>query len=149
MNRRDSDMTWDGQERRKISNSAEAETFNLIIDTRQAVEEHKQEMQLQFKEMKEELETHAYRVEKLSESTLSVIEKQNGLIKDLKEAFTKAFPEGDAESHRRAHEMWIEKDKADREMWIKLKQNTINWVVIAVLSWAGFAMWAAFLQGPK
>ena len=142
-------MTWDGHERRKPANTAEAETFNLIMDTRQAVEEHKLEMQAQFHEMKKEMESHATKVERLSESTLSVIEKQNVLIRQLKDAFTKAFPEGDAESHRRAHEEWIEKDKAEREMWIKLKQNTINWVVIAVLSWAGFAVWAAFLQGPK
>ena len=142
-------MTWDGKERRTAATSAEIETFNLIMDTRQAVEEHKLEMQVQFHEMKKEMETHANRVEKLSESTLSVIEKQNGLIKDLKEAFVKAFPEGDAESHRRAHEDWIEKDKAEREMWTKLKQNTINWVVIAVLSWIGLVLWGAFVQGPK
>ena len=142
-------MSWDGNERRKLANTAEAETFNLIMDTRQAVEEHKLEMQAQFHEMKREMESHASKVERLSESTLSVIEKQNVLIRQLKDAFTKAFPEGDAESHRRAHEVWMEKDKAEREMWIKLKQNTINWVVIAVLSWAGFALWAAFLQGPK
>ena len=141
-------MTWDGHERRKPANSTEAETFNLIMDTRQAVEEHKLEMQEQFHEMKKEMENHSRKVENLSASTLSVIEKQNVLIRDLKDAFVKAFPEGDADSHRRAHENWIEKDKAEREMWVKLKQNTINWAVIAVLTWAGFAMWAAFLQGP-
>ena len=142
-------MTWDGQERRKLVTGAEAETFNLIIDTRQAVEEHKLEMQEQFHGLKREMETHARKVESLSASTLSVIEKQNGLIKDLKDAFVKAFPEGDAESHRRAHEDWIEKDKAEREFWAKLKQNTINWVVVAVLSWVGLVLWGAFVQGPK
>ena len=142
-------MSWDGNERRKLANTAEAETFNLIMDTRQAVEEHKLEMQAQFHEMKREMETHASKVERLSESTLSVIEKQNVLIRQLKDAFTKAFPEGDAESHRRAHEEWMEKDKADREFWAKLKQNTINWVVVAVLSWVGLVLWGAFVQGPK
>ena len=141
-------MTWDGHERRSTATGTEAETFNLIMDTRQAVEEHKLEMQEQFHEMKKEMENHSRKVENLSASTLSVIEKQNVLIRDLKDAFVKAFPEGDADSHRRAHENWIEKDKAEREMWVKLKQNTINWAVIAVLTWAGFAMWAAFLQGP-
>lgn len=139
---------WAGKERRIPVASGEAETFNLIMDTRAAVEDHKIEMQQQFRDMKEELDHHAHRVEKLSESTLAVIEKQNSLINDLKEAFTKAFPEGDAESHRRAHEEWIEKDKAEREMWVKLKQNTINWVVIAALSWIGIVLWSAFLQGP-
>lgn len=105
-------------------------------------------MQQQFKEMREELDNHAHRVEKLSESTLTVIEKQNALIKELKDAFVKAFPEGDAESHRKAHEEWIEKDRADKEFWIKLKQNTINWVVIAILSWVGLVLWGAFIQGP-
>ena len=141
-------MSWDGHERRKPPTSAEAETFNLIMDTRQAVEEHKLEMQAQFHEMKREMETHASKVERLSESTLSVIEKQNALIKEMKDAFVKAFPEGDAESHRRAHEDWIQKDKSDREMWTKLKQNTINWVVVAALSWIGLVLWGAFVQGP-
>lgn len=139
---------WPGPERRVEFAAADAETFNLIMDTRVAVEEHKKEMQQQFKEMKEELDNHAHRVEKLSESTLTVIEKQNALIKELKDAFVKAFPEGDAESHRKAHEEWIEKDRADKEFWIKLKQNTINWVVIALLSWVGLVLWGAFIQGP-
>lgn len=139
---------WPGPERRVEFAAADAETFNLIMDTRVAVEEHKREMQQQFKEMKEELDNHAHRVEKLSESTLTVIEKQNALIRDIKEAFTQAFPEGDAESHRRAHEAWLDKDKADKEFWIKLKQNTINWVVIAILSWVGLVLWGAFIQGP-
>lgn len=137
-----------GPERRGEFAAADAETFNLIMDTRAVVEEHKKEMQQQFKEMKEELDNHAHRVEKLSESTLTVIEKQNTLIKELKDAFVKAFPEGDAESHRKAHEEWIEKDRADKEFWIKLKQNTINWVVIALLSWVGLVLWGAFVQGP-
>lgn len=139
---------WPGPERRVEFATADEETFNLIMDTRSAVEEHKKEMQQQFKEMREELDNHAHRVEKLSESTLSVIEKQNALIKELKDAFVKAFPEGDAESHRKAHEEWIEKDRADKEFWIKLKQNTINWVVIAILSWVGLVLWGAFIQGP-
>lgn len=139
---------WSGPERRAEFATTEAETFNLIMDTRVVVEEHKKEMHQQFKEMREELDNHAHRVEKLSESTLSVIEKQNALIKELKDAFVKAFPEGDAESHRKAHEEWIEKDRADKEFWIKLKQNTINWVVIAILSWVGLVLWGAFIQGP-
>lgn len=139
---------WPGPERRVEFAAADEETFNLIMDTRVIVEEHKKEMQQQFKEMREELDNHAHRVEKLSESTLTVIEKQNALIKELKDAFVKAFPEGDAESHRKAHEEWIEKDRADKEFWIKLKQNTINWVVIAILSWVGLVLWGAFIQGP-
>lgn len=139
---------WDGAERRTTFAVAEAETFNLIMETRVAVEEHKQEMHKQFQDIKEELDHHANRVEKLSESTLTVIEKQNSLIKEIRDAFTKAFPEGDAESHRKAHEAWIEKDKADQEFWLKLKQNTINWIVIAILSWVGLVVWGAFVQGP-
>ena len=139
---------WPGPERRVEFAATDTETFNLIMDTRVAVEEHKKEMQQQFADMRKELDSHATRVEKLSESTLTVIEKQNVLIRDIKEAFTKAFPEGDAESHRKAHEAWIEKDKADREFWLKLKQNTINWIVIAILSWVGLVLWGAFVHGP-
>ena len=139
---------WSGPERRVEFAATDAETFNLITDTRAAVEEHKKEMQQQFKEMKEELDNHAHRLEKLSESTLSMLQKQNTLIKELKDAFVKAFPDGDAESHRKAHEEWIEKDRADKEFWVKLKQNTINWVVIAILSWVGLVLWGAFIQGP-
>lgn len=139
---------WPGPEQRVEFAAADAETFNLIMDTRVAVEEHKKEMQQQFKEIKQELDTHANRVEKLSESTLSMLQKQNSLIKEIKDAFTKAFPEGDVEEHRRKHELWEQKEKEDREFWIKLKQNTINWVVIAILSWVGLVLWGAFIQGP-
>ena len=139
---------WPGPERRVEFAAADEETFNLIMDTRAAVEEHKKEMQQQFKEMKEELDTHANRVEKLSESTLSMLQKQNSLIKEIKDAFTKAFPEGDVEEHRRKHELWEQKEKEDREFWLKLKQNTVNWAIIALLSWVGLILWGAFIQGP-
>ena len=139
---------WPGPERRVELAAVDAETFNLIMDTRVAEEAHEKEMQQQFADMRKELDAHATRVEKLSESTLTVIEKQNVLTRDIKEAFTKAFPEGDAEAHRRAHEAWLDKDKADKEFWIKLKQNTINWAVIAILSWVGLVLWGAFVQGP-
>ena len=139
--------TWVGGERRRVTDG-DADTFNLIMDTRQAVEEHKVEMQQLFGELKSELDLHATRVERLSQSTLSVIEKQNALVKELKDAFNKAFPQGDGELHRRAHESWIEKDKAEREFWTKLKQNTLNWVVVAALSWIGLVVWGAFVQGP-
>lgn len=139
---------WPGPERRIDFAASDAETFNLIMDTRVAVEEHKKEMQQQFKEVKEELDAHANRVERLSESTLSMLQKQNLLIREVKEAFTKAFPEGDIEEHRRKHELWEQKEKEDREFWLKLKQNTINWMIIAALSWAGLILWSAFIQGP-
>ena len=139
---------WPGPERRVEFAAADEETFNLIMDTRAAVEEHKKEMQQQFKEMKEELDNHANRVEKLSESTLSMLQKQNSLIKEIKDAFTKAFPEGDVEEHRRKHELWEQKEKEDREFWLKLKQNTVNWAIIALLSWVGLILWGAFVQGP-
>ena len=129
--------------------SVTLDTFNLIMETRQAVEEHKEEMNRQFVSIQRELDLHATRVERLSESTLSVVEKQNTLIKSLQGTIVKAFPDGDPETHRRLHEEWSDKDKAEREMWAKLKQNTINWGVIAILSWVGLVVWGAFVQGPK
>jgi hypothetical protein len=63
-------------------------------------------------------------------------------------SFVKAFPEGDADGHRKAHESWIRKEAEDREFWLRLKSNVINWAVIAALGWAGIAIWAAVIKGP-
>ena len=138
---------WKGEEKRKCDHSDD-DTFDLISDTRRAIEEHKVEMEKLFSGVADQIEDNSKRIDEMSKSTIAVIEKQNALIKELRDMFNKAFPEGDAEAHRRAHESWIEKDKAEREMWSKLKQNTINWLVIAVLSWVGLILWGSFVQGP-
>lgn len=138
----------------------DSETFNLISETREMVEKQEAEMAKQFGVIHKELrdqnaasnERHeklGERLEHISESTLHAINLQNTTIQEIHKLFKAAFPEADAEGHRKAHESWMAKEKEDREFWLKLKQNTVNWGVIVLLGWIGLALWSAFLTGPK
>lgn len=131
---------WDGPERRKeyrvVDVMAEIEAVQRSVDeTRESSERRHKEL--------------CTRMDHMSHSTISAIETQNKTISEIHRLFIKAFPEGDAEAHRKSHESWIEKEKQDREFWLKLKQHVINWAVVAVIGWGGIVLWAAFLSGPK
>lgn len=60
-----------------------------------------------------------------------------------------AFPDGDAAGHREAHEdqIRIYKDRAD--FWKKMLFEVSKWGLLGVLGWAGYALWKAFLAGPR
>lgn len=101
-----------------------------------------------FEAVQEELRQSRLRMEEMSKSTLAVVMEQNRVVTEIHTMFSEAFPEGDVESHRRAHEKWIKKAEADEQFWLKLKQHVVNWAVVAVIGWIGIALWAAFLRGP-
>ena len=89
------------------------------------------------------------RLDALSHSTISIIEKQNALITELSKTIKRGFPGEDPDGHRRAHETIIQDEKDRREFRLKLKHGVVQWVVIIVLGWLGIVVWNAFLQGPK
>jgi hypothetical protein len=70
------------------------------------------------------------------------------MVKETHALFQKSIPGGDAEGHRRAHETWMEKDKAEREFWMHLKKQVVGWGITAALAWFGMIVWAGFLKGP-
>lgn len=144
----DDSKYWNGEERREVPgrrHHPESETFNLISETRAMVEKQEERITLIGRELKGVSD----KIDDMHNDYISALTKQNVTIEEIHKLFKAAFPEADAEGHRRAHESWIAKEKQDKEFWLKLKQNTINWIVIAVLSWVGVILWAAFLQGPK
>jgi hypothetical protein len=146
---------WAGTERRGIDGI----TLKLMAEVRAAMDKHEKDEQEVFTELKTMIKEKDEASEKrhrdlgarfdaMQQSTSSLLFENNKTTQEIHKLFKAAFPEGDAESHRKAHERWIEKDKADREFWIKLKGDAIRWAFIAVAGWAGLALWSAFLKGP-
>lgn len=147
---------WTGGERRGIDGL----TLKLMTEVRVAMEAHEKKEAQTFDEIKTDVKQNRVaselrheevlgRFEQMQTSTMTLLSANNSTTNEIHKMFKEAFPEGDVQGHRKSHEHWIQKDKDDKEFWLKLKQNTLNWVVIAVLGWMGLALWAAFLQGPK
>jgi hypothetical protein len=136
-------MTWDGEERR------ENLAVEVMREMREWLDKHEEEEVKKYESIRSELRRNQDRIEQMSQSTLSVIQQQNQSLQEIHKLFKAAFPEGNADAHRMAHEAWMEKEKADREFWTKLKQHVINWAVVAALGWGGIIIWAAFAKGPN
>ena len=146
---------WDGTERRGVDGIA----LQLMVEVRKAMDKHEADEKEVFTEIKdlikEKDESSKQRHNELSgrfdamqQSTASLLFENNRTTSEIHKLFKAAFPEGDAESHRKAHESWIAKDKAEKEFWLKIKTDAIKTVVVGVMVWAGMALWAAFLKGP-
>ena len=156
----DRDLTsphgWTGEERRGIDGI----TLKLMTEVRVAMEAHEKKEEATFKELKAEIRENRdesdvrhsevlNRFEHMQKSTMGLLQANNTTVNEIHKMFVKAFPDGDADAHRKAHEHWIEKDKADKEFWLKLKLEVVKWGVVAMVGWAGIALWTAFIQGPK
>lgn len=131
------DKNWDGNERRKDNI-----TLEVITTMKEWLEEHKEEMQGHTRRIED-------RLDQLSKSTLSIVTEQNKSLREIHALFKAAFPDGDAASHRKAHEDWIERTKVEKEFWLDIKKKVVGAAVLAILAWGGLALWAAFLAGPK
>jgi hypothetical protein len=127
---------WTGPERRKDNL-----TLEVVTTMREWLETHKEKMLGHTQRIED-------RLEQLSASTLSVVNEQNKSLREIHALFKAAFPEGDAAAHRKAHEDWIERSKAEKEFWLDIKKKVIGWGIVALLGWIGIALWAAFLRGP-
>lgn len=131
------DKNWDGNERRKDNI-----TLEVITTMKEWLKEHKEEMQGHTRRIED-------RLDQLSKSTLSIVTEQNKSLREIHALFKAAFPDGDAASHRKAHEDWIERTKVEKEFWLDIKKKVVGAAVLAILAWGGLALWAAFLAGPK
>lgn len=69
--------------------------------------------------------------------------------RSVERVFTRAFPEGDPEGHKRHHEVVIAAAQRRLELWDLLKKETAKWGLLGFLGWAGYALWQAFLLGPR
>jgi thiamine phosphate synthase YjbQ (UPF0047 family) len=147
---------WTGEERRGI----DGVTLKLMTEVRVAMENHEKKEESKFTELKAEIREnreesdvrHAEvlnRFNNMQSSTMTLLQTNNNTTNEIHKMFKQAFPEGDVQAHRKAHEAWIEKDKADKDFWVKLKLEVVKWGLLAGAGWAGIALWAAFVQGPK
>jgi hypothetical protein len=70
-------------------------------------------------------------------------------IEDEKCIIATAFPDSDADGHRRAHEAWIKKTEASTKFWDDLRASIAKWGAIGLLSFIAIAVWRSVLEGPK
>jgi hypothetical protein len=109
-------------------------------DRRQRTEDallvHIQELSKEIREVKAQF---AYHHATYVESTEKAVAK----------AMSEAFPDGDPHGHRRHHEIVIAAAQRRLELWDMLKKETAKWGLLGFLGWAGYALWQAFLLGPR
>jgi Tfp pilus assembly protein PilV len=146
---------WDGSERRGMDNIS----LQLMAEVRVMMAQHEKQESQVFDELKAGIRENRISSERrhdemserfaaMQHSTMTLLQTNNQTVSEIHKMFKTAFPEGDAESHRRAHEAWIEKEKSDREFWLKTKQHVTQWGIVVALGWAGLLLWAGFLKGP-
>lgn len=88
-------------------------------------------------------------VRSICHSQESQAEKLSEHIKAEEAMFTHAFPEGDPDGHRVAHEAWIRRAEAQADFWEKLRGSVFTWGVVGLLGVLGLALWQYFLGRIK
>ena len=66
----------------------------------------------------------------------------------VSQAMAMAYPAGDAEGHRRNHELAIKLAERKVEFWEKMKIAVSSWGLIGVLGAMVLWVWAGFVRGP-
>jgi hypothetical protein len=146
---------WTGEERRGIDGM----TLQLMAEMRAMLERHEVMEDKKFEGIKHELDIHTLNSERrhgdlvkrfdaMQQSSLNLLQANNQTTQEIHKMFKNAFPGGDAESHRRAHEAWMEKERSEREFWMHLKKQVVGWGLTAAIAWAAMLLWAGFLRGP-
>jgi hypothetical protein len=67
----------------------------------------------------------------------------------MREALGSAFPDGDADGHRRYHEETISALEARSKFWRKMVFEVTKYGLFGVLGWLAYTVWVAFLHGPQ
>lgn len=68
--------------------------------------------------------------------------------KVVKKISEDAFPDGDADGHRKAHEAQMTAIMNRAEFWRKMAFEITKYGLIGLLGWLAVHAWLAFLQGP-
>lgn len=63
--------------------------------------------------------------------------------------FISAFPNGDADAHRRVHEQCIKVAEDRHKIWQAITIAVASSSAFLVVVWLGYVIWKAFLIGPK
>ena len=139
--------------------STDSMVVSIMGEVRQIFSEHEKHEAGTFKGMRDEIRQNntdsntrhtqlLERFETMQKDTNRVLESTNTTVGEIHKMFKAAFPDGDFDSHRKAHEYLMAKDKEDKEFWLKVKQDVVKWVFTAAIGWGGIVIWAAFLKGP-
>ena len=88
------------------------------------------------------------RFDAMQQSTSHLLFENNKTTSEIHKLFKAAFPEGDAQAHRKAHEDWIAKSEAERKFWLSIKEKAVASIITGAVLWAGIVLWAAFVKGP-
>jgi hypothetical protein len=67
---------------------------------------------------------------------------------EIADVLTTAFPQGDADGHRRYHEAMIKAAEDRAKFWFDLRMSVAKWGLLGVLGWLVVLTWNGFLQGP-
>jgi hypothetical protein len=85
------------------------------------------------------------RVDQLESKLDDHIEKTDKRLDTLGEA----FPNNDAMGHKSYHDRLMQERIRRADFYNKLKLDVVKWATMGTLGWAAYALWAAFLKGPK
>lgn len=150
-------VEWNGINSRK---QADYIFLELMVETRKMMGDHERREESTFQALRDELlhtrsesehrhEELTKRFDSMMQSTLSLINANNTTTQEIHKLFKLAFPEGDVEAHRRAHEAWNAKATKEEEFWLDIKKKAVGAVVTAVVLWVGVELWGAIVAGPK
>ena len=67
----------------------------------------------------------------------------------LEDMMGKAFPNGDPEGHREAHESQMAAIRDRAAFWKTMLIEVSKYGILGVLGWLVFHAWAAFVKGPQ
>ena len=92
--------------------------------------------------------THATLTESIQRAADAAESEKTSVNETMSEIAARAYPDGDPDGHRHAHEAWIRKVEENAAFWRKMREELTKYGLIAFLGFAAVALWQSFLQGP-
>lgn len=77
-----------------------------------------------------------------------ISDETTDLAANIQRLLADAFPAGDATGHRRTHEADIQRIEDSAAFWKTMRFEISRYGLLGFLGWAGYKLWASFLQGP-
>ena len=71
------------------------------------------------------------------------------LAEEIVKLMGRAFPDGDPDGHKRAHEAMIKKAEDSAAFWKQMRTKLSEWGLVGFCGWLLYAAWDAVLRGHK